>query len=85
MAVNTPTSVASVASSSAKYPEWVRPSGSFSSQENSSSPGTRKAVMASSTRATPSMPSANRVPKAGIQSTPNSSWKRTPASASGTE
>ena len=63
----------------------MRPSGSRSSQENSISPGTRNAVSAIITSAMPSMPSAKRVPNAGIQSTANSSWNRVPACAGGTE
>ena len=63
----------------------MRPSGSFSSQENSISPGTRNAVSAIMTSAMPSIPSANWVPNAGIHSRTNSSWKRVPASAAGTE
>ena len=47
----------------------MRPSGSFSSQENSISPGTRNAVSAIMTSAMPSIPSANWVPNAGIHST----------------
>ncbi len=47
--------------------------------------GTSTAISASITSAMPSMPSANRVPNAGIQSTENSSWNRTPRAASATE
>jgi hypothetical protein len=63
----------------------VRPSGSFSAHEKPITIGTSTAISASITRAMPSMPNANRVPKAGIQSIPNSSWNRAPAVASATE
>ena len=63
----------------------MRPSGRRSSQENSISPGTSNAISAIITSAMPSMPSANWAPNAGIHSTTNSSWKRVPASAAGTE
>ena len=63
----------------------VAPSGSASSHENAMTIGTSTAISASMTSAMPSIPSANRVPNAGIQSTANSSWNRTPSSASVTE
>ena len=85
MAAKTPTSRPCVASSSAKSPAAVRPSGSFSSHEKPRTIGTSTAISAIITSAMPSTPSAKWAPNAGIQSIDDSSWNRVPDDAAAVE